>query len=72
MMLGGVGFQTGLDEARRKQIEAQREAAVGAGQTPVAPGSNLVQQLQDLKALHDSGALSSDEFQIAKSKVLGG
>ena len=26
MMLGGVGFQSGLDEARRKQHEARRQA----------------------------------------------
>ena len=32
MMLGGVGFQAGLDEARRKQLEAQRQAAVPAPQ----------------------------------------
>ena len=64
MMLGGVGFQAGLDEARRKQLEAQRP--------PVAPRPDLVQQLKDLKALHDDGVLSPEEFQMAKRKVLGG
>ena len=59
MMLGGVGFQAGLDDVRRKQIEAQREASV-------------VKQLEDLKALLDNGALSPEEFQVAKRKVLGG
>jgi hypothetical protein len=72
MMLGGVGFQAGLDEARRNQIEAQRQAADLATQAPAAPGPDVVEQLKELKALHDSGALSAEEFPIAKRKVLGG
>ena len=65
MMLGGVGFQIGLDEARRKQIEAERRAAVQA-QAP-----DIVEQLKDLKALHDDGFLSPAEFRTAKRMVLG-
>jgi hypothetical protein len=64
MMLGGVGFQAGLDEARRKQIEAQRQAA--------APAPNVVEQLKSLKALHDDGAVSPEEFRMAKRMVLDG
>ena len=65
MMLGGVGFQAGLDEARRKQLEAQR--GIGGGARP-----DVVKQLKDLKALHDDGVLSPEEFQTAKRKVLDG
>ena len=65
MMLGGVGFQVGLDEARRKQIEDERRAAVQA-QAP-----DIVEQLKDLKALHDDGFLSPAEFRMAKRMVLG-
>jgi Short C-terminal domain len=72
MMLGGVGFQAGLDEARRKQIEAQRQAAVRAPRAAAARAPNVVEQLKDLKALHDDGVLSPDEFRMAKRKVLGG
>jgi Short C-terminal domain len=68
MMLGGVGFQAGLDEARRKQIEAQRRAAAQAR----TPEPTVVQQLKELKALLDDGALSPEEFAIAKRKVLSG
>jgi hypothetical protein len=68
MMLGGVGFQVGLDEARRKQLDAQRQAALRA---PAAPTADLVAQLKDLKALHDDGVLSPEEFQVAKRRVLG-
>jgi hypothetical protein len=72
MMLGGVGFQAGLDAARRKQIEAQREAATRAPQAPAAPRPDVVEQLKELKALHDEGVLSPEEFRMAKRKVLGG
>ena len=71
MMLGGVGFQVGLDEARRKQIEAERRAAARAAQAP-APRPDIVEQLKDLKALRDDGVLTPEEFQRAKRKVLGG
>ena len=64
MMLGGVGFQAGLDEVQRKQIAAQRQAAA----PPPAP--SLVAQIKELKALHDGGALSADEFSAAKRKLL--
>ena len=62
MMLGGVGFQIGWDEGRRTQLEAQRRAAARP---------DLVEQLKDLKALLDGGVLSSEEFQLAKHKLLG-
>lgn len=65
MMLGGVGFQAGLDEARRKQIEALRAAQAQA------PTPDVVEQLKDLKALHDDGFLSPEELQMAKRWVLG-
>ena len=69
MMLGGVGYQVGLDEVRRKQREAQRQAVARAPQPPAAP--DIVEQLKDLKALRDDGVLSPEEFQQAKRKVLG-
>ena len=65
MMLGGVGFQSGLDQAaRRQQAEAQ-----AAAQRRAAP--DVVEQLKELKRLLDAGALTPDEFQMAKRKVLG-
>lgn len=65
MMLGGVGFQSGLDEARQEQAETQK-AAAGAEEL------DIVAQLKGLKALLDEGALTPEEFQRAKRKVLGG
>ena len=65
MMVGGVGFQAGLDEVRRKQLQAQR-------QVPTAPARDVVEQLKDLKVLLDDGGLSPEEFRMAKRKLLGG
>ena len=72
MMLGGVGFQAGLDEARRKQVVAQRRAVARAPQAPAVPGTDIVEQIKQLKALHDDGVLTPEEFRMAKRKVLGG
>ena len=68
MMLGGVGFQVGLDEAHRKA--AQKQAAARAAAAP-APAP-VVEQLTALTALLDRGALTPEEFQRAKQMVLGG
>ena len=62
MMLGGVGFQAGLDEARRKKQLAAQAAA--------APKPDVVEQLKALKVLLDDGALTPEEFQLAKNIVL--
>ena len=67
MMLGGVGFQAGVDQARREQLEARRQAVVRA-----RPRPDVVEQLKDLKALLDDGHLSPEEFGMAKRMVLGG
>ena len=72
MMLGGVGFQAGLDEARNERIEAQRHAALRAASEAAAPTPDVVAQLKGLKALRDTGALSPEEFELAKRKVLAG
>jgi hypothetical protein len=61
MMLGGVGFQSGLDQVQRERVAAQQAAA---GRTDV------VAQLKDLMALQEAGVLSPDEFQMAKRRVL--
>src|SRR4051794_24375622 len=68
MMLGGVGFQVGLDDARRKRMQAQRQATGGA--PVVVSGPDVVTQLTGLKALLDDGVLTPEEFRMAKAKVL--
>ena len=66
MMLGGVGFQVGLDEARRKQMHAQAQAQPAPA--PAAP--NVVRQLQGLQELRDDGVLTPEEFEQLKRRVL--
>src|SRR5690242_18281817 len=58
MMLGGVGFQAGLDEARRERRAAQQQQQQGA--PPAA-----VEQLRSLAALRDAGTLTPEEFELA-------
>ena len=58
-MLGATGFAAGVANARRQK--AQRAAV-----------DRLVATLRELKALHDSGALSDEEFEAAKRQVLAG
>ncbi len=38
---------------------------------PAAGGSDRIAQLQQLASLHDSGALTDEEFAAAKAQVLG-
>ena len=72
MMLGGVGFQAGLDQVARERAAQQREAVARAAELAAAPQRDVVDQLKELKALHDEGVLSPEEFAMAKRKVLGG
>ena len=66
LMLGGVGFQVGLDETAKKRAT---EAAAAAQRPPATP--DLVAQLKELQAMQDAGALTPQEFEAAKRKVLG-
>ena len=57
----------------RQDAEAQEEYYDDAPQEEYvddAPEADLSQQLQDLADLHDSGALTDEEFADAKAKLL--
>ena len=47
----------------------QQQYAPPPQQAPAAP--SMYDQLQQLSALHDQGALTDDEFSAAKAKILG-
>jgi hypothetical protein len=51
-------------------LEQQQAAPPPASQAPAAP-SPMVDQLNQLAALHQQGVLSDDEFTAAKAKLLG-
>jgi hypothetical protein len=62
-------------DARLSDLEqGQAQPQVPAQPAPAAPpaaGSSLMDQLSQLAALHNSGALTDDEFTAAKAKLLG-
>jgi putative oligomerization/nucleic acid binding protein len=72
------------NQADREAAEAEQNARIGdleqqqggQQQTPPpaaapAPGGGVSDQLKQLSALHEQGALTDEEFAAAKSKLLG-
>ncbi|HTU96938.1 MAG TPA: SHOCT domain-containing protein [Solirubrobacteraceae bacterium] len=63
-------------EQRLEQLEQAQQAPPAPAAAPAAPaasgGDDLVEQLQQLSKLLDSGALTQDEFDAAKRKLLAG
>ena len=78
--IGGVaymGAKAGTNKAMQAQ-GAQQAPAAGAGPAPApapaaAPsaGDDTIARLTQLASLHDSGALTDEEFAAAKAQVLG-
>jgi Short C-terminal domain len=77
--IGGT-FAAGRAMGRRSQEQAYAEAdenqaraapPPAGADTPPAGGS-MMDQLNQLTALHEQGALSDEEFAAAKAKILGG
>jgi Short C-terminal domain len=58
-----------IDDLEQQQAPAQEAPAPPAG-APAA-GSSLLDQLNQLDALHQQGALTDNEFTAAKAKLLG-
>jgi hypothetical protein len=55
--------QQGYDEAPADDDQGQADA--------VPPPADPADEIEHLAQLHDSGALSDDEFAAAKAKILG-
>jgi hypothetical protein len=86
--VGGAGYYAGkkISEGRQEdylqdqqiadlqdQTAAQQAAAYAPPPAPdPAAGSDTIAQLQQLTQLHDSGALTDEEFTSAKQKLLSG
>lgn len=58
-----------LAAVQAAQVQAAVPAAAPAP-TPAAPQTDLLAQLTQLSQLKDAGALSDEEFQLAKAKLL--
>jgi len=85
-MIGGLGYAAGRRGQRassREDDQEQRLEALEADQqAPAAPapaaapaaapagGTDLVSRLKELSALKESGALTQEEFDAAKAKLL--
>jgi hypothetical protein len=75
MMKGGTGAMSagaGMDvSALIQQAQAMQEAAAGmAGQQAKPAADDVAGQIEKLSQLHNSGALSDEEFTDAKRKLL--
>ncbi len=81
-VVGGGAYAAGRARNRRadaemaqnqrlSELEAQ-QAAAPQPQQATGGAAGMMDQLSQLAALHDQGALTDDEFAAAKAKLLGG
>jgi Short C-terminal domain len=72
--VGGVaymGARAGTNRAMEQQGAAPQPAPAPAPPAPAASAAtDRISQLQQLASLHDSGALTDEEFAAAKAQVL--
>ena len=59
-----------IDNLEQQQAPAPAAPAPAAA-APAAAGPSLLDQLNQLSALHEQGALTDNEFTAAKAKLLG-
>ena len=84
-MVGGGAYVAGKHVARGQERESEQEqrleqleqqqappAPVAPAPAAAAPQVDVVAQLTQLKGLLDAGALTQDEFDAQKRKLLGG
>lgn len=79
----GIAYKAGQRRAEQDAYNEQAEAAYAATQAappepayaapPQAPAADIdtIGELERLSRLHESGALSDEEFAAAKARVLG-
>jgi hypothetical protein len=77
-----VAYKAGQRRAQQDVYNEQAEAAYAATQPPPPPAyaapvqapagdTDTIAELERLSRLHESGALSAEEFASAKARVLG-
>jgi membrane protease subunit (stomatin/prohibitin family) len=77
-MLAGAGaavYQAGKRHQANAQPEYDQDQQldeVSQDQAPAPASNDMVTELERLKGLLDSGALTQDEFDAAKQKILSG
>lgn len=76
----GIAYHAGKEHEQQAQVNEQAEAAYAASQPQYAPPAQSYAQapapggtgdLDRLVQMHNSGALSDQEFSAAKARLLG-
>jgi putative oligomerization/nucleic acid binding protein len=73
----GIAYHAGRRRAEQDAYNQQAAEAYAATQAPpgtppaAAPDGDTIAELERLARLHESGALSDQEFAAAKARVLG-
>jgi hypothetical protein len=71
----GIAYHTGQRRAEQDAYNQQAAAAYEASQAPpppaAAPAPDTIAELERLSRLHESGALTDQEFIAAKARALG-
>jgi uncharacterized protein HemX len=72
-IVGGVAYKVGQAGAQKQAAQqAQQQAQQQAAAAPAAPDmSQKYAQIEQLNRLKQSGALTDEEFQREKQKILG-
>jgi hypothetical protein len=75
MVAGGLAYERGRNQQAMDDTYAEQEAPPPAPPPPApraAPAADdATSEIERLASLHESGALTDDEFAAAKAKVLG-
>jgi hypothetical protein len=66
----GIAYRAGQRRAEQDTYNQQAAAAYDATQAPPPP-TDTIAELERLARLHESGALSDQEFTAAKARALG-
>jgi hypothetical protein len=67
-----MGYMAGRAGARRSDAMGAAQDDYAQQPTAGAPGPSAADQLSQLSALHQQGALSDEEFAAAKAQILNG
>jgi hypothetical protein len=67
----GIAYNAGKRHAENEADEAQAAPPAAAPAPAAAPSGDATAELERLAGLHQSGALTDEEFAAAKAKVLG-
>jgi len=68
-----IGMKAGENRAQQQQAAQQQQQAAQPkpAAAPSAGGADMTAQLNNLNQMHQSGALSDEEYAAAKKKLLG-